>query len=177
MMSALQFLVETLLSLVFFVVLLRLLLQWARADFRNPLAVAVMRLSNWLILPLRRVLPPIGRIDTATVLAVLVIAFVEVGALYFLRGYGTPLPLEWTRLAALEIVRTTLWTYFYATLAYGLLGLIAPGVYSPAQSLLESLCEPILKPLRRTIPAVGGLDLSPLWAIIIIQMLLILLRA
>jgi YggT family protein len=175
-MSALQFLVETLLSLVFFVVLMRLLLQWARADFRNPLAQAVVRLTNWLILPLRRVLPPIGRIDTASVVAVIAIAYVEVGALYFLRGYGTPSAIEWTRLAAFELVRTVLWTYFYAIFAYALLSMIAPGVPSPFQSLLASLCEPILRPIRRTIPPVGGLDLSPLWAGIAIQALLILLR-
>ncbi len=176
MMSALIFLVETLLSLVFYVVLLRLLLQWARADFRNPLAGAVVRLTNWLILPLRRVLPPIGRIDTATVVSVIAIAFIEVGALYLLRGYETPTPIEWARLAALEIVRTTLWTYFYAIFAYAMLSLIAPGISSPMQSLLASLCEPILRPIRRTIPPLGGLDLSPLWAGIAIQALLILLR-
>jgi YggT family protein len=175
-MSALRFLVDTLLSLVFFVVLMRLLLQWARADFRNPLAMAVVRLTNWLILPLRRVLPPIGRIDTASVVAVIAVAFVEVGALYFLGGYSLPSPFEWTRLAAFEIVRTLLWTYFYAIFAYALLSMIAPGIPSPVQSLLTSLCEPVLRPIRRTIPSLAGLDLSPLWAGIAIQALLILLR-
>ena len=175
-MSAILFLVDTLLSLVFFVFLMRLLMQWARADFRNPLATAVVRLTNWLIIPLRRVLPPIGRIDTASVVAVVTIAFVEVGALYFLRGFGTPAPLEWARLAAFEIIRTVLWTYFYAIFGYALLSLIAPGIPSPVQSLLASLCEPVLKPIRRSIPPLGGLDLSPLWAGIAIQALLILLR-
>ena len=70
MQDVLYFLVDTFFSLVFFVFLLRLLLQWARADFRNPLAQAILRLSNWLIMPLRRLLPPIGRIDTASVVAV-----------------------------------------------------------------------------------------------------------
>jgi len=176
MMSALIFVVEAILSLVFYVVLLRLLLQWARADFRNPLAGAVVRLSNWLILPLRRVLPPIGRIDTSTVVAVIAIAFVEVGARYVLAGYSTPDAIDWGRLALLEVVRAFLSTYFYAIFAYALLSLIAPGVPSPVQSLLTSLCEPILAPIRRLIPAIGGLDLSPLWAGIAIQALLILLH-
>ena len=65
MQDALVFLVDTFFSLLFFVFLLRLVLQWARADFRNPLAQAIVRLTNWLILPLRRGLPPIGRVDTA----------------------------------------------------------------------------------------------------------------
>ena len=73
-MSAITFIVETLLSLALFVVLARLLLQWARADFRNPLCQAVVRITNPLILPLRRVLPPIGKVDTASVVAVLLVA-------------------------------------------------------------------------------------------------------
>jgi YggT family protein len=74
-----------------------------------------------------------------------------------------------------EIARTTLWTYFYAIFIYALLSLIAPGGYSPMQSLLAALCEPVLRPFRRFIPAVAGLDLSPLWAGIAIQALLLLL--
>ena len=80
------------------------------------------------------------------------------------------------RAAAIEILRTMLWVYFYAIFLYALLSLIAPGGYSPVQSLLVSLCEPVLRPIRRLIPPVGGLDLSPLWAGIAIQALLILLR-
>lgn len=175
-MSALLFLAETLMSLVFFVVLLRLLLQLSRADFRNPLCRAVVRLTNWLIMPLRRLLPPIGKIDSASVVAVLLVAFAEVGTLYVLRGFGPPDIAEWARLATFEIARTTLWTYFYAIFAYALLSMIAPGMSSPAQELLTSLCEPVLRPIRRTIPVVAGLDLSPLWAGIAIQALLILLR-
>jgi YggT family protein len=67
-------------------------------------------------------------------------------------------------------------TYLFAIFLYALLSMIAPGVYSPAQSLLVSLCEPILRPIRRVIPPLGGLDLSPMWAGILIYALLILLR-
>lgn len=175
-MLALIFLLETLLSLAMLAVLLRLLLQWSRADFRNPLARSILQLTNPLIVPLRRLLPSIGRIDTACVIAVLVFAGLEVSVSWFLSGYGAPPALLWVRLAAYEILRTTLWTYFFAIFVYALLSMIAPGVYSPAQSLLVSLCEPALRPFRRLIPPLGGLDLSPLWAGIVIQMLLILLR-
>jgi YggT family protein len=85
-------------------------------------------------------------------------------------------PLLWVSAVLTEIARTLLWTYFYAIVLYALLSLIAPGGYSPLQSLLSSLCEPVLRPIRRILPAVAGLDLSPLWAGIIIQALLILLR-
>jgi YggT family protein len=175
-MSAITYIVETLLQLALFVVLARLLLQLSRADFRNPLCQVVVRLTNPLILPLRRVLPPIAKVDTASVVAVLLIATVEVGCLFALHGIGLPEPLLWVRPVLLEIARTLLWTYFYAIFLYALLGLIAPGGYSPAQSVLNSLCEPVLRPIRRISPAIAGLDLSPLWAIILIQAVLILMR-
>jgi YggT family protein len=174
-MSAIIFIVDTLLSLALFVVLARLLLQWTRADFRNPLCQAVVKLTNPLILPLRRVLPPIGKVDTASVVAVLLIATVEVGCIFALHGVGLPPPELWIRQVLLEIARTLLRTYLVAIFLYALLSLIAPGGYSPLQSLLTTLCEPVLRPIRRIIPAIAGLDLSPLWAIILIQALLILM--
>ena len=175
-MNAIIYIVETLLSLALFVVLARLLLQLTRADFRNPLCQAVVQLTNPLIVPLRRVLPPIGKVDTASVVAVLLVAAIEVAIVAALHGGGWPDPLTWLDAVALEIAHTLLWTYCYAILIYWLLSFIAPGGYSPMQSVLTSLCEPVLKPFRRIIPPLGGLDLSPLWATIAIQALLILLR-
>ena len=174
-MNALIFIVETLLSLALVVVLVRLLMQLTRADFRNPVAQFVVQATNPLIVPLRRILPPVGKVDTASVVAVLLVAIVQVGIVFALRGIGVPPAHFWLRAVAVEILRTTLWTYFYAIFLYALLSLIAPGGYSPLQSMLASLCEPVLRPFRRLIPAISGIDLSPLWAGIAIQALLILL--
>lgn len=174
-MNAIIFLVDTLLSLVLFVVLARLLLQWARADFRNPIAQAIVRITNPLILPLRRVLPPIRKVDTASVVAVILVAIIKRGILFALTGYGTP-PLQvWVLTVAVELAQVILNTYFYAILMYSLLSLIAPGGYSPLQSLLASICEPLLQPFRRLIPPIAGIDLSPLWVMIAIQVILRLL--
>lgn len=175
-MAALIYLLETLLSLCVLAVLLRLLLQWSRADFRNPLARSILHLTNPVIVPLRRLLPAIGRLDTATCVAVAIGALLQVSVSWVLNGLGTPPPLLWLRLAVIEILRTTLWTYFFAIFLYATLSLVAPGTYSPAQGLLSALCEPVLRPIRRLIPPLGGLDLSPLWAGIAIQTLLILLH-
>ena len=174
-MTALIFIVDTLLSLALFVVLARLLLQWARADFRNPIAQAIVRLTNPLILPLRRVLPPIGKVNTASVVAVILVAIIKRGILFALTGYGTPGLEIWLQAIAVELVQALLRTYFYAILLYALLSLIAPGGYSPLQSVLASICEPILRPFRRLIPPIAGIDLSPLWAVIAIQAILLLL--
>ena len=138
-MSALIFIVETLLSLALFVVLARLLLQLTRADFRNPICQAVVRLTNPLILPLRRVLPPIGKIDTASVVAVLLVAVAEVAILFAIRGLTFVAPIYWLQSAALAIARTLLWTYFYAIILYALLSMVAPGGYSPLQSVLATI--------------------------------------
>jgi YggT family protein len=175
-MAALIYLLQTLLSLAMIAVLLRLLLQWSRADFRNPLARSIVHITNPIIVPLRRLLPAIGRLDTASCIAVIVFAVLEVSVAWLLSGIGPPPPLLWVRLTAVEIIRTTLWTYFLAIVLYSMLSFVAPGTYSPAQGLLVALCEPVLRPFRRLIPALGGIDFSPMWACILIQMLLIVVH-
>jgi YggT family protein len=174
-MNALLYIVKALLSLVLFVMLLRLLLQLSRADFRNPVAQAIVRLTNWLILPLRRILPPIGRVDTASIVAVVLVALAEVAILHGLAYGEFPPVVPWVRESALMIVLDTLRLYFFAIIIYALLSLIAQGSYSPFQSVLEQLVEPVLRPFRRLIPGVAGLDLSPLWACIAIQAIIILI--
>jgi YggT family protein len=170
-LGALFFIVRTLLSMLLFVFMLRVLLQWARADFRNPLAQAVVKITNPLVMPLRRVLPPIGKIDTSSIVAVLIVAAVGELILSLFTGY-VPNPLLWTKLVVLKIVWTTLNAYFWAIVIYAVLSMIAPGGYSPMQSLLAALCEPVLRPFRRIVPPIAGLDFSPLWACIAIQALL-----
>jgi YggT family protein len=174
-MAALIYLVDTLLSLAELAVLLRLMLQWARADFRNPLVRSLVQITNPVLVPLRRVLPAIGRIDTASVLVVALIALARISVGTLLGGMGFPPTVLWLELALVQLLRTVLWVYFIAIFGYSLASMIAPGTYSPAQAVLTSLCEPVLRPFRRLIPPLANLDLSPLWACILIQALLILL--
>jgi uncharacterized protein YggT (Ycf19 family) len=93
---------------------LRLLLQWARADFRNPLSRAIVQLTSPVLSPLRRLLPAIGRLDTASVVVVIALALLRVSMGSLLSGLGFP-PLLWLlELATLQILRLILWTYFFA---------------------------------------------------------------
>ncbi len=170
-LGALFFIVRTLLSMLLFVFMLRVLLQWARADFRNPLAQAVVKITNPLVMPLRRVLPPVGKVDTSSIVAVLIVAALGELILSLFTGY-LPDPLRLAKLIVIKLIWTTLNAYFWAILIYAVLSMIAPGGYSPMQSLLGSLCEPVLRPFRRLIPPIGGLDFSPLWAWLAIQALL-----
>ncbi|MGH8252475.1 MAG: YggT family protein [Steroidobacteraceae bacterium] len=176
-MSALLFLFDSLLGVAQIVFLVRLLLQWARGDFRNPLAQAIVQITNPVLVPLRRALPAIGRIDTASVVIVFALALVRAGLPSLLGIAVLPPPLVWIEIAVLQLLRSLLWISFFSIFLYAMLSLIAPGVPSPMQSLLSSLCEPVLRPIRRLIPPLANLDLSPLWAGIIIQALLILIQS
>jgi len=174
-MAALVYLVNTLLSLYLLAVLLRLMLQWARADFRNPLARSLLQITNPVVVPLRRVLPAMGRIDTATVLLLLALVLLRAAVPWLLSGIGLPPWTLWLQLAAVQLLKTLLWTYFLAIVFYSLMSMLAPDAYNPSLSLLASVCEPLLRRVRRLIPPLGGIDFSPMWVCIAIQALLILL--
>jgi YggT family protein len=175
-MEAIRYIVDTLLWLLTLAFVLRLLFQWVRADFRDPMADAIVRVTNWLILPLRRVLPPIRKIDTATVVAVLAVAAVRTFATLALSGVGVGDPLLFLRVTAVDLVGLVLRIYLFALLLYWLTSFVSPGGYAPGVRLLAQLCEPVLKPVRRMIPPIGQIDFSVLWVSIAIGALLVLLR-
>lgn len=176
-MEAIRFIVDTLLWLLTLAFLLRFLFQLVRADFRDPMADAIVRVTNWLILPLRRVLPPIGKVDTATVLAVVLAASAHTAALLLLAGIGFSDPLMIARVTALGLLEMVLRVYLFAFLLYWVATFVAQGgAYAPGVRLLAQLCEPVLKRVRRVIPPIGQIDFSFLWVSIAIGALLILLR-
>jgi len=174
--DALYFLLDSLLSFAVFAFLLRVLLQLVRADFRNPLAQAVVALTNWLVLPLRRVLPPVGRFDTASLIALLIVQLVATLVLFRVRT-GVIFPfVSLVLTSARALALATLLLYTILIFVYAALSFIAPGVRSPATGLLAALCEPVLRPLRRVLPVIGGIDFSPLIAILALTALRILIR-
>ncbi len=175
-MDAIRYIVDTLLWLLTLAFVLRLLFQWVRADFRDPIADAIVRITNWLIVPLRRLLPPIGTIDTATVLAVLAAAAVRTGAMLAISGLGLGNPGVFLRITVVGLIDLILRIYLFALLLYWLTSFLSPGGYAPGIRLLAQLCEPILRPVRRVIPPIGQIDFSILWASIAIGALLILVR-
>jgi YggT family protein len=175
-LDAIRYIVDTLFWLLLLAFVLRFLFQLVRADFRDPMADAILRVTNWLILPLRRILPPVGKIDTATVVAVLLIACVRTAATFALAGYGFADPLLFARLTGLGLVEMILKVYLFATLLYWIASFVSPGGYAPGIRLLSQLCEPILRRVRRVIPPIGQIDFSFLWVSIAISALLILLR-
>jgi YggT family protein len=175
-MEAVRYIVDTLLWLLTLAFVLRLLFQWVRADFRDPMADAIVRLTNWLILPLRRLLPPIGKVDTATVVAVIAVASVRTFAALAMAGQGVGDVGQFLRITLVSLADLVLRIYLFALLLYWLTSFVSPGGYAPGLRLLARLCEPILKPVRRIIPPIGQIDFSVLWVSIVIGALLVLLR-
>lgn len=173
-MRALLFVLDTLISLVVIAYLLRVLLPLVRADFRNPIGQAVLKVTDPLVMPLRKVLPPAGRIDTASIVAMLLVQLAGTIVLRLVVGYGLD-PGILLVSALRSLLHTVLQFYVVAILVYALLSWIAPGTYSPANQLLSRLCEPLLAPVRRVIPPLGGLDLSALVVLIALQALQLLL--
>jgi YggT family protein len=175
-MEAIRYIVDTLLWLLLLAFMLRLLFQLVRADFRDPMADAIVRITNWLIRPLRRVLPPMGKLDTATLVAVLLIAALRTFIMLAMAGGGAADPVVFLRITVIGLVDMLLRIYLFAMLLYGLTSFVSPGGYAPGVRLLAQLCEPILKPVRRVIPRIGQIDFSILWVLIVIGALLVLLR-
>ncbi len=175
MEQALVFIIRTLVDLYIITFVLRIIMQWVRADFRNPLTQFILRITNPLVIPLRRFVPPIGGLDTATLIVVVVLELIVTIVVTNLTCSGEPNFLQVISMTVLRVVYLTLRVYLFVILIYVIMSWISPGTYNPAARLMESIAHPVLRPLRRLIPAIGGLDLSALFALIGIQALTMLL--
>lgn len=168
MQQALYFIIKTIAQLYLLVLLLRFWLPLLRADFRNPLAQGILRITSPLIVPLRRLLPSIGRIDTSTILVAYVIQYLTILVLLAISGNMVPtVPILITTLIELAILSLNL--FFFVILIKIILSWVAPTTYNYATALLTTMAEPVLRPFRRMIPPIGGLDISPIFAIILLQ--------
>lgn len=172
--SAFSYLISTLISLYVTAVMLRLLLQWVRADFYNPLCQFLVKATNPVLVPMRRVIPSIGKLDTASVVLMLILEFISVWVLSLLS------PLNWNAgqvflFAVISLVAMLLWTYFILIIVMLLLSWFGRNWRHPVIPLVYQLTEPVLRPIRKVIPPISGIDLAPLLALIIIRFLLILI--
>jgi YggT family protein len=174
MREALLFLVKTLADLYLLTFLLRFILHWMGASYYNPLAQFVIRVTNPLVKPVRRAVPRAGAIDLATLLVLIVLESGATWLLLLLDGLGAP-PLIFALYVAVRIANLTLWFYTIAILIYAVLSWFGDRAYSPIGVVLGELVEPVLRPARRLLPPIGGLDLSPLLVLILLQAILIAL--
>lgn len=175
MQEALIFIIRTLVDLYVITFVLRMIMQWIRADYRNPLTQFIVRVTNPLVIPLRRVVPAIGNLDTASLILVIVIELIVTVVLINMTCVGEPYFVQVVSLTLLRVIHLALRIYLFVILIYVILSWVNPGTFNPVSNLLAAIAEPVLRPLRRLIPAIGGLDLSPLFALIGIQALTMLL--
>ncbi len=172
MQGALQFLIGTLLDLAAFLMLTRFLLQWVKADFYNPVSQMIVRFTNPLLMPLRKILPSSNTFDFASIVMVLIIIVVKVVFLSYLVGRqptGAVLLV-----VSLHSLASMLLNYiFWAVLIRVLLSWVSPDPYSPFVQIVTQLTEPVMAPARRLIPPMGGMDLSPILVLFAIQFLMI----
>ncbi len=175
MQDALIFVFRVLIELYIITFVLRLILQWIRADARNPLVQFILRVTNPLVVPLRRYVPNAWGFDTATFIVLFVIQTLATTALLNVACTVAPHVGQIVSLSLLRLVHLVLNVYLFLILAYVILSWIGQGGYNPAVSLLGNIVQPALRPLRRWIPPIAGIDLSPLFALIIIGFVMRLL--
>ncbi|WNO61386.1 YggT family protein [Rheinheimera sp. MMS21-TC3] len=171
-MDALHFLINTIFNLFLMVVILRFWLQLARADFYNPFSQFVVKATNPIVLPLRRLIPSMGSIDTATVLLAYLIALTKLLLIQFILIKGVVLPNSFLW-AAIVVIKEAFSLLFWILVIRALLSWFSQG-NNPIEQVMHQLTEPLLRPIRRILPPMGGLDLSVLVVLIGLQFLNIL---
>ncbi|MCC7325584.1 MAG: YggT family protein [Burkholderiales bacterium] len=173
----LKYLLDVTFGLFTYALLLRFFMQFLRAPFRNPLGQAVIALTDWIVKPLRRILPGFKGIDWASLVATVVFQFLWILAVrlvfggFTFAGDGIAFLLIRT---AVELARATLWLLIIVVIVQAILSWVAPD--GPLSGLLNALTFPFLRPIRRILPPIGGtLDLSPLIVIVVANIALMFL--
>ncbi len=163
------FLIDTLFSLYILVVMLRFLLQWSSADFYNPISQFIVKITHPPIRFLRRFIPSLGKIDTASLVFALTL---QIGADFSILAIKGLLvgPGALVIISLAQLISLLLNIFIFAVFARAILSWLDPGNYNAASSVLYSLTEPVLNICRRLIPDLGGIDLSPLVALLGLQL-------
>ena len=164
------FIIQTLGSLYLLIVLMRFILQLVRANFYNPLCQFVVKATQPLLKPLRRVIPSLFGLDMSSLVLALLLQILLFVVILMLNGYQafTPLLLPW---GLIGIFSLFLKIIFWSMIISVILSWVAPGSRSPGAELVYQITEPVLAPFRRWIPNLGGLDISPIFAFIAIQLI------
>lgn len=166
--------ISTLAGLYLLIVVLRFLLQLVRADFYNPISQFIVKATNPPLIPMRRLIPGFGGVDIASLVLAILIQAVAIVLILTLSSFPLPLPqiLIWSLVGVLSLI---LKIYFWGLLITVIASWIAPNSYNPALILINQILEPAMKPIRKILPDMGGIDLSPIIMFLAIQVLEVLL--
>lgn len=170
--EALIYILQTLGQLYLMVALLRFIAQLVRADFYNPLCQFTVKATQPLLAPLRRIIPSVAGIDLAGLVLVLLLQFVLIAVVLSLAGVSVvqilPSVLAWTFISVASLF---LKIFFYALIISVILSWVAPGSSNPGAQLTYQICEPLLAQIRKVLPDLGGIDISPIFAFIAINLI------
>lgn len=155
------------------VVLLRFLLQLARADFYNPISQFAVKATNPLLRPLRRFIPGWGGIDGAALVLAVIIQAITFFLILFALNSGVPSinPLTLLSWSILNVLDLIVKIYFWSVIAVVVVSWIAPQSNHPAIQLVAQITEPVMRPVRSVMPSLGGLDLSPIIVFLILNVI------
>lgn len=165
-----SFLVDTVVSFLVYLLLARFHFQWLRVPFRNPLGQFVVALTNWAVVPARRVIPSVAGLDLATLLLAWLVQLLGLWAQLAIVG-REPSLAALAAVAAVDLVRYSLYILVFAVILHVAITWINPD--APAEPLLAVMTRPFLRPLRRYVPPVANVDLSPMVLIVLLYVLLI----
>ncbi|VAW56322.1 Cell division integral membrane protein, YggT and half-length relatives [hydrothermal vent metagenome] len=163
-MNPFVFLIDILFQLYATALLIRVLLQWVRADFYNPVSQFIVKITNPLVMPLRKIIPGFGGIDVATLLLAFIVLTIKAIVVY-----QTVDPLPILVIAIGSTLKLIINIFLYSVIIQAILSWVNPDPYNPVVGLLNSLTHPILKHFRNLIPPMGGMDVSSLFAIIFLM--------
>ena len=175
MRSALTYIIQAVANLFLFIMLLRFWMPWFRATFNNAVAQAILRITNPLVVPLRRVLPPISRVDTATIVVAFGVQYLAV-FLYTLVWSINPTVMHISLTALLDLGILSAGLFMLIIIVHILLGWFAPHVVNPVTAMVHTMAEPFLRPFRRFIPPLGGFDITPVIPMILLGALMEMLK-
>ncbi|MEM6484949.1 MAG: YggT family protein [Pseudomonadota bacterium] len=170
------YLTQTVLGLYMLIMVMRFVLQLVMADFYNPISQFLVKATNPIVLPLRKFLPARGRFDAASLVLAILLQVITIVVLLAMLGYSPPSVSKLLAWSVVGIVGLLLKIYFFALLGSIILSWVAPGSSNPAAYLLYQITEPIMAPVRSLLPAMGGIDFSPILLFILINILEIVLR-
>ncbi len=166
-------LIRLVFGIFIFMVMLRMILQMARADFYNPISQAIVKITNPPLIPLRKIIPGLWGIDLASVVLMVVLKIAEFSLIIFLVGKEASLAGLFI-IAALDLVRLAIYIFLGAIFISIIMSWISPqsAHQNPAAGLARNISEPILRPARRILPSIAGFDFSPILVIFLLMTLL-----
>ena len=152
---------------------MRFLLQLVRADFYNPISQFIVKATNPPLIPMRKIIPGFGGIDVASLVLALIVQAIAIALIMLIKGFQPPADvIIW---AAIGVMSLFLKIYFWGLLITVIASWIAPSSYNPALILINQILEPAMRPIRKLMPDMGGIDLSPIMMFLAIQVLEVLL--